>query len=61
VLRRPALVPVPRWAPGLLLGGDGAGELALASQRVTPAKLIEAGHQFRYPTLEPALRHVLGR
>jgi hypothetical protein len=61
VLGRPALVPVPRWAPGLLLGGEGADELALASQRVTPAKLIEAGHRFRYAILEPALRHVLGR
>lgn len=61
VLRRPALVPVPRWAPGLLLGGEGADELALASQRVMPAKLTKAGHQFRYATLEPALRHVLGR
>ncbi|HEX6337861.1 MAG TPA: TIGR01777 family oxidoreductase [Jiangellaceae bacterium] len=61
VLGRPALVPVPRWAPGLLLGGAGAAELALASQRVSPAKLIGEGHKFRYATLEPALRHVLGR
>ena len=61
VLRRPALIPVPRWAPGLVLGGKGAAELALASQRVKPAKLVEAGHRFRYPALEPALRHVLGR
>jgi hypothetical protein len=61
VLGRPALVPVPRWAPGLLLGGQGAAEIAFASQRVAPARLADAGHQFRFATLEPALRHVLGR
>ncbi|HEX6232205.1 MAG TPA: TIGR01777 family oxidoreductase [Jiangellaceae bacterium] len=61
VLGRPALVPVPHWAPGLLLGDLGAAEIAFASQRVVPAKLTDAGHQFRFATLEPALRHVLGR
>lgn len=61
VLGRPAVVPVPRWAPSLLLGKAGAAELALASQRVEPAKLAAARHQFRFATLEPALRHVLGR
>jgi ligand-binding SRPBCC domain-containing protein len=37
------------------------GELAAASQRARPAALAAAGHQFRYPGLEGALRHVLGR
>lgn len=61
VLRRPALVPVPRLGPALILGGEGADELALACQHVSPLKLREAGHHFRHPDLEPALRHVLGR
>ncbi len=61
VLRRPAVVPVPRWAPSLLLGEEGASEIAFASQRVSPTRLAGAGHQFRFETLEPALRHVLGR
>jgi NAD dependent epimerase/dehydratase family enzyme len=61
VLRRPALVPVPPLGPRLLLGADGARELAEASQYVRPQRLIDAGHHFRYPGLEPALRHVLGR
>jgi uncharacterized protein len=61
VLRRPALVPVPGFGPRLLLGAAGAREIAEASQYVRPQWLINAGHQFRYPELEAALRHVLGR
>ena len=61
VLGRPAVIAVPAFGPRLLLGADGAKELAEASQRVRPAVLTAAGHQFRYPELAPALRHVLGR
>lgn len=61
VLHRPALLPVPSFGPALLLGRQGARELAEASQRVSPARLLTAGHTFRFPTLEPALRHLLGR
>jgi NAD dependent epimerase/dehydratase family enzyme len=61
LLHRPALVPVPPLGPRLLLGGEGARELAEASQYVRPQRLINAGHHFRYPELEAALRHVLGR
>ena len=61
VLHRPALLPVPAFGPRLLLGDEGASEIAQASQYVRPQRLINAGHQFRYPELEAALRHVLGR
>jgi uncharacterized protein len=61
VLHRPALLPVPPLGPRLLLGKQGARELACASQRVTPHKLSQAGHRFRQPDLEQALRHLLGR
>jgi uncharacterized protein (TIGR01777 family) len=61
VLRRPALVPVPDFAPRLLLGHEGAAELALASQKVLPGRLMRSGHRFRHPDIESALRHVLGR
>ncbi|CAM3401772.1 TIGR01777 family oxidoreductase [Mycobacterium colombiense] len=61
VLRRPALLPVPALGPRLLLGEQGARELACASQRVAPAALATAGHRFRQPDLEAALRHLLGR
>ena len=61
VLRRPAVLPVPPLGPQLLLGNQGARELACASQRVIPAKLQQAGHRFRHPDLDEALRHLLGR
>ncbi|OBH53585.1 TIGR01777 family oxidoreductase [Mycobacterium sp. E2479] len=61
VLHRPAVLPVPSLGPRLLLGGQGARELACASQRVAPAKLAAAGHRFRQPDLDRALRHLLGR
>jgi uncharacterized protein (TIGR01777 family) len=60
VLHRPVQLPIPAIGPRLLLGGQGASELAEASQRVSPQRLLAAGHQFRHPQLEPALRHLLG-
>ncbi len=61
VLHRPLQLPVPAAGPRALLGREGASELAEASQRVSPARLLGVGHQFRHPHLEPALRHLLGR
>jgi len=61
VLHRPAVLPVPPLAPRVLLGEQGARELACASQRVSPARLQAGGHRFRHPDLEQALRHLLGR
>ncbi len=61
VLRRPAVVPVPRLGPQLLLGEQGARELACASQRVSPDRLRQNGHRFRQPAIDQALRHLLGR
>jgi uncharacterized protein len=61
VLRRPAVVPVPPLGPRLLLGEQGAREVACASQRVLPARLQQADHRFRHPSLEQTLRHLLGR
>lgn len=55
-----ALIPVPKAAPAVLLGADGARELALADQNVHPGALTAIGHTFRYPTVETALVHELG-
>ena len=60
VLGRPALLPVPALALRALFGEMADGAL-LASARVTPARLQVAGHAFRFPGLEGALRHLLGR
>ena len=59
-LRRPALLPVPSFGPRLLLGKQGAVELAEANQRVLPAKLEALGHRFRSATVTDALAHQLG-
>lgn len=59
-LGRPALLPIPTLGPALLLGKEGASELALADQRVVPGVLNALGHEFRYPTLDLALAHELG-
>lgn len=61
VLRRPTVLPVPALGPRLLLGKQGAAEMAQAGQRVAPARLHAGGHVFRHDHLEPALRHLLGR
>ncbi len=60
VLRRPALLRAPAFVIRLLLGEMGQ-ELLLASAHVRPTRLIESGFEYRYPDLEGALRHVLGR
>jgi NAD dependent epimerase/dehydratase family enzyme len=41
--------------------GEMADELLLASQRIEPAKLKETGYEYRYPELEGAFQHALGR
>ena len=61
VLHRPSAIPVPAFGPKLLLGTQGAKELALADQRVSAEKALGAGYAFRHPTLAEALHHVLGR
>lgn len=59
-MHRPALLPVPALGPRLLLGKQGAVELAEANQRVRPARLEALEHRFRHPTVEDALAHQLG-
>ncbi|MBM3683086.1 MAG: TIGR01777 family protein [Actinobacteria bacterium] len=60
VLRRPAVFPVPAFGPKLLLGAELAEELLFCSARVDPAVLGAAGYIFEDPTLEGALRRLLG-
>ena len=60
VLHRPTIAPLPGFVVKLLLGEMGE-ELLLASTRVAPNRLQETGYEFRCPTLDGALRHVLGR
>jgi uncharacterized protein (TIGR01777 family) len=52
-LGRPAWLPLPEFALRLLVG-DMATVL-VDGQRVVPAKLTEAGFEFKYPVLEQAM------
>ncbi|MFT3879895.1 MAG: TIGR01777 family oxidoreductase [Gemmatales bacterium] len=60
VLHRPTILPAPAWALRLALG-EMADALLLASLKVIPERLQQAGYVFHYPQLEPALHHLLGR
>jgi uncharacterized protein (TIGR01777 family) len=57
-VRRPAMIPVPAFALRALFG-EMAELTMLASQRVMPRRLEDAGFRFDFPTLEGALRHLL--
>jgi len=58
VLGRPTIFAMPTFAARLAFG-EMADEMLLSSTRAHPARLLAAGYPFRYPTLEPALRHVI--
>jgi hypothetical protein len=60
VLRRPTVFSVPAFAARLVFG-EMADALLLASARVEPARLQATGFRFRFPELEGALRHLLGK
>ncbi len=60
VLGRPAAVPVPAAALRLVFG-EMAETALLGGARVLPEGLLATGFLFRYPELERALRHLLGR
>lgn len=60
VLFRPTIFPMPAFAARLAFG-QMADELLLASTYVRPTRLLESKYAFRYPQLEGALRHVLGK
>ena len=54
VLRRPTVFPMPAFAARLAFG-EMADALLIASTRVEPNRLIDAGFRFRFPELEAAL------
>ncbi|MCS6851549.1 MAG: TIGR01777 family oxidoreductase [Gemmataceae bacterium] len=60
VLGRPTILPMPAFAARLLFG-ELADELLLSSARVQPVQLLQTDYVFRFPHLEGALRHLLGK
>jgi uncharacterized protein (TIGR01777 family) len=62
VLHRPTILPIPKFGPKLLLGGELAENLLFSGQRVLPAILdADAGFTFQHPDLATALRALLGK
>lgn len=59
ILGRPSWLPVP--APALRLSLGEMADMLLTGQHVLPVKLTRLGFKHRFPTLEEALRDVLGK
>ena len=51
---------MPAFLVRLVMGEMGE-EFLLASRRIQPAKLLASGYQFRFPELEQALQHEMGK
>jgi hypothetical protein len=58
VLSRPTFFTVPKFALNLAFG-EMADITLLASQRVMPKKMEQAGYSFKFPNIESALKHIL--
>lgn len=58
VLYRPTILPLPTFAVDLIFGEMGDA-LLLDSTRVVPKRLIDAGYEFKYTNLKPALENAL--
>jgi len=61
VLNRPTMVPVPRFGPKILLGGEATETFLYASQRCVPEALTASGFEFAHADVETGLRAVLGK
>ncbi|MEX3610845.1 TIGR01777 family oxidoreductase [Rothia sp. LK2588] len=60
VVRRPVFLKAPQAAPKLLLGEEGADQLAMADQTVSCDKLQASGYRFFAQDATTALHHELG-
>ncbi|MGQ0542435.1 MAG: TIGR01777 family oxidoreductase [Blastocatellia bacterium] len=58
VLYRPTFLPVPEFAVNLVLGEMGDA-LLLASTKVIPKRLVEAGYVFKKTELKSAIEHAV--
>tara|TARA_A100001037_G_scaffold210093_1_gene188291 strand:- start:1710 stop:3104 length:1395 start_codon:yes stop_codon:yes gene_type:complete len=61
VLKRPCLFPVPAFVLIFMFGKQMAKETIFVSTSVSNSKLIDSGYKFKFPELESALRHMLGK
>lgn len=57
VMHRPSFFPIPRFALEMAFGE--VATVVMDGQRMLPARLSQAGFEFRFPNLEPALKDLL--
>jgi hypothetical protein len=58
-LGRPSAVPVPKFGPALLLGGELADSLLFTGQKVLPRVLQQSGFRFQHARLDEAFGALL--
>jgi len=58
-LKRPAVIPAPRFALDLILGKGLAEAIGYGSSRVLPSRLEDAGFTFTSATLEQGIAEIL--
>ena len=58
VLYRPTFLPLPEFAVSMVFGEMGDA-LLLASTKVLPKRLEDAGFEFKYPDLKAAIEHAV--
>ena len=58
---RPTVLPVPRFALSLVMGGELTEEVILAGQRALPTVAEASGFTFTHPDLDAAARAVLSK
>ena len=59
VLRRPTVLPVPKFALRLGAGAEMAEEMLIGGARVVPASLHKHGFRWEHTSIEPALDSLL--
>ena len=59
-VRRPTIIPIPKVALRVRLGGELAEAVGYVSHRVEPKVLVESGFEFRHETVDEALSVALG-
>ena len=57
ILKRPSLLPVPKFVIRIVAGEFG--KYAVMSQRTSVEKILNAGYKFEFEKLEDALRDLL--
>lgn len=60
-LGRPTFLPVPKFALGIVMGGELTDEVIMAGQRALPAAAEKSGFTFSHPDLDSALRSIVGK